>query len=111
MSLVNTTVTLLAIGLLTGTVVVPVFAQSPVVQPKTLMTAQERSEYRQAMKGAHTPEAKQQIREQKYAQLRQRATERGMVMAEPNMGVPGMRWSKGYHENPGSGEGRSTGDD
>jgi len=81
-------------------------AQPPVVQPRTLMTAQDRSEYRQSMREARTPEAKQQVREQKYAMLRQRAAERGMVMAEPGAKMPGMRGGESGRKNPGAGEGQ-----
>ena len=69
-------------------------AQPPrqVVHPRSLITQVEIAEYRRAMKVAPTPEAKREIRAATYARLRQRATERGMVMSEPNPWIPGMRW-------------------
>jgi hypothetical protein len=73
-----------------------------VVHPRSLITQVEIAEYRRAMKSAPTPEAKREIRDATYTRLRQRATERGMVMSEPNPWIPGMRWgaSEAAHMEP-----------
>ncbi|CAK0747062.1 hypothetical protein CCP1ISM_2650002 [Azospirillaceae bacterium] len=67
----------------------PAAAERPVVRPRDLMTTQERQAYRQAMREARTPEARQATRDRLYTTLRQRATERGVVLAEPGMKKPG----------------------
>jgi hypothetical protein len=69
--------------------------QGRVVLPRDLMTAQDRQAYRQEMRQARTVQERNLIREQRMAQLRQRAGERGLALAEPAMRGPGM----------GSGEG------
>jgi len=76
-----------------------------------LINEWERNAYRRTMKAAHTLEARQQIRDVTYAQLRQRAWERGILMAEPGARVPGMRGAEGGHKTPaaGGGEGRYLG--
>ncbi|MEI6414126.1 MAG: hypothetical protein WCP34_07675, partial [Pseudomonadota bacterium] len=68
-------------------------AAQPVVKPRNLMTAQEKQAYRRDMKQARTAQEKQQIQDKKYGQLRQRATERGVVMADPpvRQGNPALR--------------------
>ena len=68
-------------------------ATQPVVKPRNLMTAQEKQAYRRDMKQARTAQEKQQIQDKKYGQLRQRATERGVVMADPpvRQGNPALR--------------------
>jgi len=76
-----------------------------VVHPRSLITQVEIAEYRRVMKAAPTPEAKRELRNATYARLRQRASERGMVMAEPNPWVPGMHWGESHHNNPAAGEG------
>ncbi|CAK0760174.1 putative DUF4148 domain-containing protein [Gammaproteobacteria bacterium] len=68
-------------------------ANKPVVKPRNLMTAQEKQAYHREMQQARTLQEKQQIMDEKRSQLRQRATERGMVMAEPTAprGNPALR--------------------
>lgn len=70
-----------------------------VVHPRSLITQVEIAEYRRAMKAAPTPEAKHELREATYARLRQRAADRGMVMAESNPWIPGMHWGETNHSN------------
>jgi hypothetical protein len=78
------------------------FAQPPitkpkikqVVSPRALITQVEIAEYRHAIKVAPTYEAKMAIREATYARLRQRATERGMIMSEPHPWFGGLHWGE-----------------
>ncbi|MBI1208238.1 MAG: hypothetical protein GC191_13250 [Azospirillum sp.] len=78
-------------------------AETKTVRPRDLMTPQDRQAYRQAMRGATTAQERAQIREQKWGQLRQRAAERGLVLAEPGRwGGPGNsaeRWGRGERES------------
>lgn len=98
----------MVMAMLMGLFTLPVMAQQPTTKPTTapasqpstkpvvkardLMTTQEKQAYRHDVKQARTPQEKQQIRDKKYSQLSQRATDRGVVMAEPpvKQGNPAM---------------------
>lgn len=47
-----------------------------------LMTRQERAEHRAKMRAARSVEERQQIRSEQHASMKQRAQERGLVIAE-----------------------------
>ncbi|KOR28918.1 hypothetical protein TI03_03585, partial [Achromatium sp. WMS1] len=68
-----------------------IFIYRKPIRARNLMTPQERREYRQAMRAANSPEARQQIRELAYNRLNQRATEWGMVMIIPGNNMHVMR--------------------
>ncbi|MEI6558917.1 MAG: hypothetical protein WCO00_10970 [Rhodospirillaceae bacterium] len=66
-------------------------AKPPVVRARDLMTPQERQAYRQSMRAARSDPARQtQLRNQMRETLRQRATARGAVLAEPAFRSPAM---------------------
>jgi hypothetical protein len=79
-----------------------------------LMTAQERSEYRQRLMNAQTEEERQQIRAEHHTRMMERAKERGVTLPEeaPAGGMhmgPGMGGGKGGMGGgmgPGKGMGR-----
>ncbi len=56
----------------------------PIVRPRDLMSDDEREDYRTALREASTPEARHEIREEVLALLRQRASDEGVVLAEPD---------------------------
>ena len=67
-------------------------AQRPVLRARDLMTPQERQAYRQSMREARNdPARREQLRTQMRDTLRQRATARGGVLAEPAMNRPAMK--------------------
>jgi hypothetical protein len=79
------------------------------VRARSLMTAQERGQYRRALKGAQTQQARYQIRELLYTRLYQRAVERGVILIDLVPGVPGVHTGEAgeiheiveLHEPPG----------
>jgi len=77
---------------------------------RALMSAEERSSFRRQMEQA-TPEQRQQLWETKHAELAQRASQRGLVLAEPGSGRNGALGERGEgrHQGPegGRGEGGS----
>jgi hypothetical protein len=79
------------------------------VRARALMTKQEITQYRRALKGAPTMEARQQIRAAKWAQLRRRAEQRGVLLAERNPRVPGMGWTESNGERVAAREGGMEG--
>lgn len=67
------------------------------VSARSLMTREERRAFRLQMRAAK-PEERQQIWEQKRAELAQRAASRGEVLAEP-VSLPGARGERGRSES------------
>ena len=66
-----------------------------VVRARDLISPAERQAYRQAMREAKTPEARQQIRRSMMERVSQRAAEHGKVIViEARMMRQGQRWSE-----------------
>ncbi|MEI6557448.1 MAG: hypothetical protein WCO00_03500 [Rhodospirillaceae bacterium] len=66
-----------------------------IVRARDLITPAERRAYRQAMREAQTPEARQRLREATIERLHQRAAEHGVVMMiDARMMRPSQRWSE-----------------
>ncbi len=82
---------LVAAGLLAAGSVMAAPAGKATVQPRSLMTAEEIANYRRSMQAAPNEQARAAIKAAKYTQLRQRANERGVMLAEPAPKSPGMR--------------------
>ncbi len=59
-----------------------------------LMTAQERTEHRDRMRAAKTPEEREQIRAEHHERMQARAKERGVTLPDqpPMRRGPGMMW-------------------
>lgn len=72
--------------------------QGGMVLPRDLMTAQDRLAYRQEMRQARTPEERAQVQERHWAQLQQRASERGMTLVEPVMRGGAGSWGEAQGE-------------
>ena len=84
------------------TAAVPAAATTPAprtVTGRELMTPQERASFRREMQQA-APEQRQQLWEQKRAELAQRATQRGAVLAEPGS-RPGVTAGEGRRSGRG----------
>jgi hypothetical protein len=75
----------------------PLSTPARVVSPRALITQVEIAEYRRTIRNAPTREAAQAIREATYANLRQRAADRGMIMAEPQPWYGGLHWGEIAH--------------
>ncbi|MDQ9172367.1 hypothetical protein Q8A64_18325 [Oxalobacteraceae bacterium R-40] len=79
-----------------------------------LMTAEERSAYREKMREAKTLEEREKIRTEHHETMQARARERGVTLPEvppargPGMG-PGMGPGSGPGMGPGMGTGRGSG--
>ncbi len=71
------------------------------VRGRDLMTPQEQSEMRDAMRNAKTPEEREKIRGEQRAKLEQRAAEQGKTLQHQGPG--------GQRPGPGFGAGNSAG--
>jgi hypothetical protein len=69
-----------------------------------LMTAEERTEYRQKMRAAKSPEEREKIRLEHHARMQQRAKEKGVTLPdEPPAKGPGRGMGPGGGMGPGRG--------
>lgn len=73
------------------------------ISGRDLMTPEERASFRGQMLQA-TPQEQQRLWAQKRTELQERASTRGMTLAEP-----GARMGQGFGENEGFGPGREFG--
>jgi hypothetical protein len=85
--------------LLAPALTVPAQAQprEPVIYGSQLMTQQERLEYRERLRNAHTVQEREQIRLQHHREMQERARERGVTLPDA------PRRSIGPGPGPGAG--------
>jgi hypothetical protein len=76
------------------------------ISARALLTRREKRDFRDAMRRARTHQERQYLREQLHATLRQRASDRGVVIAEPSVNLVthgqehGNRMESSSHMHP-----------